>query len=244
MWIAFFVLTIRLIASFDDKSYYEESSPRKIGSHYESTLSSDGKIVSTREVEDWTNSNKGSAKSAAIFFFYPVILFSSPFWAIPYFLYTLSFKSTSYKLVPQTIMDAIELTQIELKDRKVPYKKTAAFSKKNDEYTEKVSKAKSMIRLLDYQGVVHEIKKIPVPAIEIYHGKEKYVVVDQSPNRIYTLLLSRAENGQIKGYIWDQSGYIIYDGEKEIEEKWVEVWQTISSNDVLPMTAEKYVAYL
>lgn len=239
----FFVVTIQLIGAFMDVSYYDSPKSWYLGSHYESTISSDGNTITTKKVDDWVTSNKGSDVESRVGCSAPLIFLFSPFWCVFYFLYTLTFSYKLKKLCPAYIQDAF----IEAK-KNVACKKInlSVISNKREKYRERLHEIQTHKNVWGDQGVIDMSKKVPIPVDYVFIHTDKYVVVD-CDGRNMALLITKSNNGKVIGRLLTGEGYFIYEENPTLEGAinwWEDQFKSSSHIHMLRHTLKQYCALL
>ena len=239
--IYFVVVTIQLIGSFMDDSYYDDPKSWYRGSHYESTLSSDGTTVTTKKVEDWGSSDKGSDMQMRVGCASPLILLFSPFWCLFYFLYTLTFSSKMSQLCPQNIQNAYFETKKEVAGKKINIK---AIWDKRDAYRKRLYEIQKQEKTWGAQWVIESVQRTHIPVDRIVINKKMYIIVDAIGE---ALLITKTSSGEVVGRILTEEGYFLYDEQMTLENAlnwWKEHYHNYEQVRALPYTIDKYCALL
>ncbi len=172
-----------------------------VGSHYESSVGSDGKIT-TREVKDYAGDYGGLVYILGSVFMPPIFLF---------FLLgdTLSQISKNNKKIKEEILpeivDAYKKANKEVPVYRIAKQDVKEYEAKLTKHNEKVTKIKKKYEVLGENKVNDMVSRFlienPEPLLIANIFKQKYIVIERNKN--YAFLLYYDNEGKEKGIVID-----------------------------------------
>ena len=164
-WITGAVLTI--------KGFKLDFDTVQVGSHYETTFSSDG-TATTKEVGDYSDDDLGKAIGLGV---------SYPIWCLPYVIY----KEIKYRSsVPKSLRDAYKAYQKNKLD--VPQNLINDFKKSKKKYEDDSKEIYDTYSFLNDGTAERRIAKLKKPQDTVTINGTKYDIIDASSNACYLLL--------------------------------------------------------